>query len=168
MLFNLRGGLARYEYFSGNSLGAGYDPRQLGFPSSLVSQFTTLQFPNFNIGPYQPLGTSADKFYETDDTWSLQPNMSWVHGKQTLKFGAEFRRYNQDFLQPGSAAGQYNFAKNWTQADPLREDVLAGNEFASFLLGLPKSGFVTGTSTPRTKTNTTPCLCRTIGKSLPR
>src|SRR5260370_24477167 len=68
--------------------------------------------------------------------------MSWVQGKQTLKLGAEVRRYNQNFLQPGASTGQYTFAKNWTQADPLREDALAGNDFASFLLGLPQSGFV--------------------------
>jgi hypothetical protein len=55
MLFNLRGGLSRYENFSGSLLGAGFDPRQLGFPSSLVSQFTTLQFPRFNLATYSEL-----------------------------------------------------------------------------------------------------------------
>jgi hypothetical protein len=142
MLFNLRGGLSRYENFSGSLFGAGFDPRQLGFPSSLVSQFTTLQFPRFNLGTYSELGGTAVKNYETDDTWSLQPNMSWVRGRQTIKFGVEIRRYNQNFLQPGAADGNYTFGKNWTQANPLRADATSGNEFATFLLGLPSSGSV--------------------------
>ncbi len=63
MVFNLRGGLARYEGFSGNTFGAGYDPRQLGFPDRLVSQFTALQFPRFNFAGnnYQPAGRRADQ-----------------------------------------------------------------------------------------------------------
>ncbi|HKE25360.1 MAG TPA: TonB-dependent receptor [Bryobacteraceae bacterium] len=142
ILFNLRGGLSRYENFSGSQYGAGFDPRQLGFPSSLVSQFSTLQFPRFNLGTYSELGGTAVKNYETDDTWSLQPNMSWVRGKQTLKFGTELRRYNQNFLQPGAADGNYTFGKTWTQANPLRADATSGNEFATFLLGLPTSGTV--------------------------
>jgi hypothetical protein len=140
MLFNLRAGLSRFENFSGSQFGAGFDPRELGFPSSLVSQFTTLQFPRFNLGTYSELGGTQVKNYETDDTWSLQPNMSWIHGRQTLKFGAEFRRYNQNFLQPGAAAGNYTFSKGFTQANPLRADAVSGNEFASFLLGVPSSG----------------------------
>jgi hypothetical protein len=137
MVINLRGGLSRFEQFSGSTFAAGYDPRQLGFPSSLVSQFTTLQFPRFNLGTYSPLGAATARNYETDDTWSLQPNMSWSHGRQMFKFGVEFRRYTQNFLQPGSADGIYTFSKLWTQANPLRADALSGNEFASFLLGLP-------------------------------
>jgi hypothetical protein len=142
MLFNLRTGLSRYESFSGSQFGAGFDPRSLGFPSSLVSQFTTLQFPRFNLGTYSELGGTQVKNYETDDTYSLQPNMSWVHGRQTFKFGAEFRLYNQNFLQPGAADGNYTFSKAFTQANPLRADAQSGNEFASFLLGVPSAGSV--------------------------
>ena len=142
LLFNLRAGLSRYENFTGSQFGAGFDPRQLGFSTSLVSQFTTLQFPRFNLGTYSELGGTQVKNYETDDTWSLQPNMSWVHGRQNIKFGAELRRYNQNFLQPGAADGNYTFSKAWTQSNPLRADAQSGNEFASFLLGLPASGLV--------------------------
>jgi hypothetical protein len=142
VLINLRAGLSRYENFSGSQFGAGFDPRQLGFPSSLVGQFTTLQFPRFNLSPYSELGGTAVTNYETDDTYSLQPNITWIHDRHTLRLGAEFRLYNQDFLQPGAADGNYTFSKAWTQANPLRADAQSGNEFASFLLGLPASGSV--------------------------
>lgn len=143
LLLNLRGGLSRYENFSGSQFGAGFDPVALGFPASLVGQFTTLQFPRFNLGTtYSELGGTQVKNYETDDTWSLQPNLTWIHGKQTTRVGAEFRLYNQNFLQPGAADGNFTFSKTFTQANPLRADAVSGNEFASFLLGVPSSGSV--------------------------
>jgi hypothetical protein len=142
MVFNLRAGLARYEGFSGNIFGQGYDPRQLGLPDSLVSQFTALQFPRFNVGIYSPLGSTRVTQYDAQDTYSLQPNMSWLRGRHSLKFGAEFRLYNQNRLQPGAASGNFSFDRRWTQADPNRADALSGNDFATFLLGHPISGFV--------------------------
>ena len=142
LLFNLRGGLARHEQITGSLYAGGYDPRQLGFPSSLVSQFTALQFPRFTFGTYNQIGASTVTNYTTFDTWSVQPNLNWVHGRHALKFGAEGRLYNRNNLQPGLASGTYAFGKNWTQANPLRADSTSGNEIATFLLGLPTSGSV--------------------------
>jgi hypothetical protein len=120
-------------------LAKDFDPRQLGFPSSLVTQFTTLQFPRFNFQNYSEIGTDRVTSYETHDTWSLQPNMSWIRGRHSLKYGAEFRKYNDNNLNPGAASGIYNFDAAWTQANPLRADAASGNDFASFLLGYPSS-----------------------------
>lgn len=142
MVFNLRGGLARYEGFSGNAFGGGFDPKTLGFPSSLVSQFTRLQFPRFNLGTYSELGSNQVSGYTTNDTYSVQPNMSWTRGRHFLKFGTEFRLYNNNNISPGTASGVYNFDRGWTQSNPLRGDANSGNEFASFLLGYAASGSV--------------------------
>lgn len=142
VVFNLRGGLARYEGFSGNTFAGGFDPRQLDFPAALVSQFTALQFPRFNLGTYSEIGATQVTNYEVQDTYSIQPNLSLTRGQHFIKTGVEFRLYNSNRLQPGAASGNYTFGKNWTQADPLRGDALSGNEFASFLLGLPSSGTV--------------------------
>jgi hypothetical protein len=49
MVFNLRGGLARYEGFSGNVFGRDFNPTELGFSERLVSQFDVRQFPRFNF-----------------------------------------------------------------------------------------------------------------------
>jgi hypothetical protein len=143
-VFNLRGGLARYEGFSGNEFGAGYDPRQLGFPSDLVSQFTRLQYPRFNFSGnnVSPLGATQSSRYETQDSYSLQPNLQKIHGRHQFKYGAEIRLYNSNRIQPQSASGNYTFARNWTQADPQRADALSGNVIATFLLGNPTSGYV--------------------------
>lgn len=150
MVFNLRGGLARYEGFSGNTFGRGFDPRELGFPSALVSQFVGLQFPRFNFSDrnQSPLGATQTSGYETSDAYSVQPNLQWVRGRHNLKMGSELRLYNQNNIRPGSAAGNYTFGRNWSQADPQRGDALSGNIFATFLLGNPTSGFVDRNSDP--------------------
>jgi hypothetical protein len=143
LVFNLRGGLARYEGFSGNIFAEGFDPMELGFPASLVSQFTALQFPRFEFASnYSPLGATQVTNYQTQDTWSLQPNLSWNQGRHFRKLGFEFRIYNQNQLQPGAASGSYLFSRNWTSANPQQPDAASGHEFASFLLGLPSSGSV--------------------------
>ncbi len=142
LVFNLRGGLARYEGFGGNVFAKGFDPKTLGFPSSLVSQFLAIQFPRFNLGTYSPLGAATVTSYETHDTYSLQPSINYVRGRHTIKAGTELRRYNRNQLSPGAASGNYTFNKAWTQSDPQRGDATSGNEFASFLLGYPASGSV--------------------------
>lgn len=142
VMLNLRGGLARYEAFTGNSFGVNYDPRQLGFADSLVTQFRKLVFPRFNIAGYSALGAQSVSRYITQDTWSLQPNISLTAGRHMLRIGAEFRRYSDNDSNPGLASGSYTFDASWTQANPQRADSSSGNAFASFLLGLPGNGFV--------------------------
>ncbi len=144
MLLNLRGGLARYEGFSGNTFGRNFDPQELGFPASLVQQFDVRQFPRFNFSGnnYSPLGATQTAGYEAQDTWSVQPNMTWIRGRQTWKFGAEGRQYTNNNHRPGSASGNYTFGRNWTQRNPLQSDALSGNEIATFLTGAITSGSV--------------------------
>ena len=142
-VFNLRFGLTRWEDFAGNLIGRGYDPRELGFPASLVSQFKVLQFPRFDInGGYGPLGTNRPGNLETDYAYSLQPNLNLVRGSHVIKLGAEFKRFDKNRIGLGVISGQYSFSRAFSQANPLRADAFSGNEFASFLLGYPESGRV--------------------------
>jgi Carboxypeptidase regulatory-like domain/TonB dependent receptor len=142
MTFDLRAGLNRWEETTGNVFGANYDPTQLGFASSLVSQFTRLQFPYFTLGTYQAAGSSRLLSFSPHDTYTVQPNMNMVVGNHFLKFGFEARRYNDNTINPGMASGVYNFDKNWTQAVVGKPDAVSGNEAASFLLGYPASASV--------------------------
>lgn len=142
MVISLRAGLARYEGFSGNTFAGGFDPRTLGFPDRLVSQFTALQFPRFNMGTYTEAGASTVTSYETHDNWSATPVLNWISGRHIVKIGGDLRRYNRNQLQPGLASGSYDFSKLWTQANPQQADAGSGNEFATFLLGYPTGGTV--------------------------
>jgi len=136
LTFDLRAGLNRWENGGGNTFGANYDPRKLGFDSALVSQFSALQFPPFNLGSYQQMGSSVIN-YGMNDTYSVQPNFNLVRGKHFLKFGVEARKYNDNTINPGNASGAYTFGKTWTQANASSASATSGNEIATFLLGDP-------------------------------
>ena len=140
--FNLRAGLSRWEETSGNSFGAGYNPATLGFSNALVSQFAALQFPRFDIGQYQNIGSDRLLSSSPTDSYSLQPNLNTVIGAHFLKMGAEFRRYNSLSNNPGQASGSYTFGRNWTQELAAQASATSGNELATFLLGYPSSGYV--------------------------
>jgi hypothetical protein len=142
MTFNLRAGLNRWEAGGGSSFGANFDPKQLGFSSALVSQFTRLQFPNFSMGTYQSIGSSSLLNTNSHDVYTVQPNVNLVQGRHFLKAGFEARRYNDYTQNPGLASGSYTFDKGWSQAVAGRADAVSGNEFASFLLGYPASAYV--------------------------
>jgi len=142
MTFNLRAGLARWEETTGNSFGANFDPRKLGFADSLVAQFTRLQYPRFDLGTFGTAGSDRLLSSATNDSYTVQPNASLAVGRHLMKFGAEGRRYNDNTNNPGFASGNYSFGRNWTQARALQADAVSGNEVATFLLGYPTGGAV--------------------------
>ena len=153
-VFNLRFGLTRWEDFAGNTYGRNYDPRQLGFPDSLVGQFKFLQFPAFSFSgamTYGPIGSTRPGDFQTDYAYSLQPNINLVRGGHILKIGADFKRFEKNRISLGLVSGGYTFAKAFTQADPLRADAFSGNEFAAFLLGYAAGGQVDNNMQPAYK-----------------
>ena len=142
MTFNLRAGLARWEDASGNSYGAGYDPRDLGFDPNLVAQYRQLQFPHFSLGDYQTIGSNRLRETGANDVYTLQPNVSFVRGRHFVKVGAEVRRYNDNANDPGLASGSFIFDENWTQANAIQSSAGSGDEIATFLLGYPSEALV--------------------------
>ena len=136
-VLNLRWGMARYRNTRGSIPAVGYDPRQLGFADPLVCQFTALNFPRFDTPPYNSVGSSIYKDENIRETSSYQANLNRTQGRHQLKFGAEFRLFNENTVAPGASSGYYFFDRGFTQANPLRGDAAFGDEFASFLLGYP-------------------------------
>jgi hypothetical protein len=66
----------------------------------------------------------------------------WLTGRHNVKFGAEYRSYIEDASRFSTAAApQINFSTGWTRG-PLDNSPAApfGQDFASFLLGLPTGG----------------------------
>lgn len=144
MTVNVRGGLARPRDYARRPLAEGFDPRELGFPSSLVGELeemTRLRFPTFNLGSYQQLGP-GDTFELLDHTYSGQANVTKVVGRHLFRAGFEGRLFRSFSDSPGWPTGRYTFGRSWTQADPLRGDSASGNEIASFLLGYPSGGVI--------------------------
>jgi hypothetical protein len=86
-IFDLRFGLTRWEDFAGNYFGAGFNPTELGFPQSLVSQFSMRRFPAFTFADnnYSQIGSLRPGTLGKDYAYSLQPNLNLVRGSHIMK-----------------------------------------------------------------------------------
>jgi hypothetical protein len=106
----------------------------LGINGFSGGQSVTWGIPNivFNGDGFSSIGDSTDGPYANSNN-SLQfiDNLSWVRGKHTFKFGAEFGRQNYNQVGNQFSRGQFTFQPNATQSSSLT----GGDAFAEFLLG---------------------------------
>ncbi len=134
-----RVGYFRHWYF--NDLFAnGYDPTQLGFPSSLLQQLPPM-FPTITMTNYTTFGagTGGNKI-SFSNSWSWSEFVNQVINRHSLKFGGEFRVILNNINAPTTNFGAFAFTPTFTQANPLAGSSANGNAVASLLLGLPNSG----------------------------
>ena len=132
---------------------AGFDPTTLGFPAYLKNNSQFLQLPQIvlgNCGNDTTQATSFDCLGQTgadllpSESHSLFGDIVKQWRNHTFKFGADARRYKLDAQQFGASVGSFTFGgvgttNGWTQA-ASNSTLLFGQDFASFLLGLPTSG----------------------------
>jgi outer membrane receptor protein involved in Fe transport len=123
------------------------DPR---LPFAGPFQLTGPPFPQIDFGAYE------DMFPRTfrrpkNDAFSVNSNIAKSLGRHFLKAGVDLRAYQFLRLDEVATNGVFEFNNDFTRRDPLSNTGAAsGNDFATFLLGLPTSGRVT-TGTPRTE-----------------
>ena len=126
----------------------GVDPTGVGFPSYIAgsSQFVGLPYMAFGTctgsapTSFQCLGMSGDSSTPFD-IYQVFGNLVKIHGNHTIKVGVDARNYRESTYSHGYSAGVYTFGTNWTRG-PQDNSTSApfGQDFASFLLGLPTSG----------------------------
>jgi hypothetical protein len=144
LLMNIRGGFTR-QMFPERRRSQGFDLSSLGFSPNLVALAPneTAAFPFINFDGFQDLsGSESGDGYFTTDVYSATGNLMWLVGRHNMKFGTEYRYYIEDASRFSTAsAPQINFSNNWTRG-PLDNSSAApfGQDFASFLLGLPTGG----------------------------
>lgn len=137
------------------SPNAGFDPASLGFPSYLAGNSTYLQLPVINFGSSCGSDTtqafSFDCFSSTganllpSNSYQIYGNVEKQLRSHTFKFGADARRYTLDAETFGASTGSFSFTStsgtSWTNGPNLNSAPSNfGQDFASFLLGLPTSG----------------------------
>jgi hypothetical protein len=126
---------------------AGFDPTALGFPSYIArsAQFLQMPFIGFagSCGSQTSFQCLGDSSASKDPSQSLQlftDVVKLVHN-HAFKFGIDARQYRLNNITYGNSAGTYTFSTNWTRG-PNASSAASnlGQDFASFLLGLPTGG----------------------------
>ncbi len=70
-------------------------------------------------------------YYINDNSMQFVDNLSWVHGKHSLRVGFEYSRQNFNQIGNQFSRGQFSFQPNVTQSSART----GGDAFAEFLLG---------------------------------
>src|SRR6185312_10127567 len=136
------------------SPNAAFDPTALGFPSSVAANSRYLQLPVISFGSSCGSDTtqasSFDCFSSTganlipSESYQIYGNVEKQLRSHTFKFGVDARRYTLDAQTYGASTGSFSFSTSgnaWTNGpNPGSASSNFGQDFASFLLGLPTSG----------------------------
>ena len=104
-------------------------------------------FPRIDVGGgIDSLGMNrAGLIDDLEGTRELQAHVTWLRGAHTIKSGVQFARMGFDVFQAGYPSGQYIFGNGFTQGpNPAVASTTAGFGFATFLLGQPTGGQITG------------------------
>jgi hypothetical protein len=135
----------RYESYEGIDLNSTF-----GFPKYMDEQLPIIHggagtsIPSISVGGYQTASGLHIVSYEND--YLFTPNMGWVKGKHTIKFGADLRLMQNTYYQTFDG-GSFAFSNLFTSQNALSPGA-SGNGLASALLGLGASGSVTAFARP--------------------
>jgi carboxypeptidase family protein len=157
LVMNIRAGLNQYLELARSDPGLSFNPSELGFPASLVSQLPNKVFPRLNFvttgsapsgfgastggtTEYQNLGRNS-RNSETTTGFSFQPNFSWVKAAHNVRGGLDMRLtwYTREI---NTNLFVFTFDRRFTQRVFNSADPLSGNSVASFLLGAPAFGVI--------------------------
>ena len=129
-----------WTYFQDNEEPySGYDVASLGFPASYVNSMTYQKFPAATLEGYtNPTGFFGNRAIQHNlyKSWAANGSVSKLMGRQTIKFGADYRQIGVDVTGQDQSSGNFNFAKTWTQQNPLVANSSQGSAFGTFLLGI--------------------------------
>ena len=146
-VLNVRLNFTRMQEIHANP-SDGFNPTQLGLPAYLASNSQYLQLPYVAFSgscgsqtSFQCLGSTGDNVIPSQ---SLQLFATWVSikGNHTIKTGFDGRQYRLNTFTAGNSAGSFSFtSNNWVRASSSASSTVGwGQDFASFLLGLPNGG----------------------------
>ena len=137
LINDIHGGYFRYAV---NALPFNYGNNisdQLGIPNANRGDSNSSGLINLDISGETPLGDSLylpEHVFE--NIFQLADSFTQVHGKQTLKYGVDFRRQQRNFFQLAVPRGDMNFGGGFT-ADLAT--ATGGNGVSDLLFGTPQS-----------------------------
>jgi hypothetical protein len=135
LLNHLTLGVDRYvNPYSNTSVGKGWDKALgiTGMPADLGA-FPQISFSGGTGSPISMGLTSNGLGAQT--RYSINENLTWTHGRHTMKFGASHWRYFNNSRSLSSTAGAFTFSNQMTSQPDSPNLSSWGSSFASFLLG---------------------------------
>jgi hypothetical protein len=151
-VLDIRAGVTRYG--EGNIEDTlGMDMTTLGFPASFAGSTPYPLFPTITMGTgdAQSLGGGNTPSRRYINQLNPEANVHSVYGRHALKYGANFIGVQDNNFSSARSGGSFTFNRSFTQgADPTVSNSLAGYDVASFVLGMPGSGFVDFNAVPAT------------------
>ena len=143
---------SRYAFirfqFGDRPLQLGWDLSSLGFSNTYTGQLTAqkpgsvrlpgLSFANFLTGDQISSVTNSDRW---DMIHEPAVNVTKIISAHTLRSGVSYRAYLRNGFDQGATAGAFTFDSTYT-GGPYNTSSPAplGQDFASFLLGIPSNG----------------------------
>jgi hypothetical protein len=138
-----------YYYFlgDGTNFKGGFDASSLGYPSSFTNVLTDGAYPSVTMNGYSNIGHGGRNI-TLFEGHTGNATVSRFMGKHSVKFGVDYRRLSGYAEAPNNAS--FGFTQAFTQGpNPNTASSVAGDAFASFLLGYPATGDV-NVATPGT------------------
>jgi len=114
--------------FTGGFPGIPAAPDNGGLPQLTFSDVSQIGSPTFLPS------------HEIQNSYSLQDNLTWVHGRHSFKFGTEVRFEEFTIFQPAAPRGTLDFGPIFT--DNPSALGTGGSGYASFLIGLSDGGSI--------------------------
>lgn len=130
----LRYGLTKFV--DDDTLSIDYDPAQLGFSQTFLSQMQVKKMPRVTPADYYAFG-AIDPTPRNWYSWSANGAVSKLVGAHTFKLGADWRTIGIKTQSFTNGAGTFQFDRFFTSSNPLSLNATTGNSIASMLLGLP-------------------------------
>ncbi len=141
-ILNTRVGFSRFVEKNERQHQGRFNPSSLGFSSQTAAFFGDASyFPRFEIGGLSALGDTLGDT-TTFNIYSAQPTLTKIAGAHSLRMGYDFRAYRENNIPSAHAAGRYDFGNNFTRQTDTSPGVAGGQQFASFLLGIPTGGLI--------------------------
>ena len=143
-VLDVRFGFERHN-FAVNPYDLGFNPTQLGFPSSFAASLPNFSFPVVSVTQtdagqtLQPLGTTFSTQTKTN-TYATQAVLTKIINRHTVKFGTQFNVVLNNEGAPSPET--FNFDSTFTQSNPTTPLPGQGNGWADVILGYPTSGTV--------------------------
>ncbi len=104
--------------------GAPNNPFTFGLPYFFVTNYSTV-----TDDPTLPQ-------VQRDNTWDASESVALIRGHHSLRFGAEWIRFDFNYLQSQDVRGQYTYTGVFSA---LASNPNSGDAFADFLLGYPQN-----------------------------